>query len=382
MNIAFFTETYLPNTDGVVTSILTTRRALEEMGHEVYIFCAGSRKAKKANQDPKVFYHLSTPFKPYPAYRIAVFPFLSERKVKKLGVEMVHTHGMATMGLSAVQTARMHKLPLVGTFHTLIPKASHYVSKNKRIEAITQRILWGYLKWYFCLCDVVIAPSPTIERELHNHGIRKTIVVPTGIDTERFCLGLDRNRIRKELGLEDKVMVLNIGRMVLEKNLDVLIKASLIIVEEIPDAHFVLAGSGPAFDYYRNLVRSMKLDGIFTFTGIIPSELVPYYYAAADVFVFPSKFETQGIVALESMGCGTPVAGADYLAIKDLVKDGYNGYLFDPDDPEDCAEKVIRTIREREKLVNGARKTAEDYSYKNCVAKLVKVYEDLLSKRQ
>lgn len=106
MKIAYYTETYLPNKDGVVTSILIFKKALEDMGHEVYIFAAGDRKAKRENRDKRVFYYTSTPFRPYPMYRIALFPFTSQNKVRKLGIDLIHSHGMATMGLAAVEAAR------------------------------------------------------------------------------------------------------------------------------------------------------------------------------------------------------------------------------------------------------------------------------------
>ena len=107
MRIAFFTDSYLPQWDGVVSTILGFRKELEREGHEVYIFAAGSRKDKEENKDPHVYYHASTPFKPYPEYRVALFPYLSERRVRKLGIDVIHTHGMATMGLAALTIAKV-----------------------------------------------------------------------------------------------------------------------------------------------------------------------------------------------------------------------------------------------------------------------------------
>lgn len=380
MKIGFFTETYIPNRDGVVASILNTRKELEKRGHEAYIFCAGSRKAKKENTDKNVFYHLSTPFKPYPDYRIALFPFFSLRKVKKLNIQILHTHGMATMGLAAVQISKILHLPLVGSFHTLIPEATHYITKRKILKRLTHKIAWRYLRWYYKLCDMVICPTHTLKSILEEHGIKNVFVVPNGIDIKKFTPTLSGELIRKALGLENQVIVLHVGRLVIEKNLDVLIKSALLIVEEIPECKFLIVGDGPARKYYEKLVKDENIESRFIFTGFVEDEKLPFYYACADIFAFPSKFETQGLVAIEAMSCGIPVAGANYLGTKDIVKDGYNGYLFNPDNAEDCAEKIIKTIENRKKMKKNARKTAEEYSIENTTEKLLKIYEDALAR--
>jgi len=373
MKIAFFSDTYLPNKDVVVTSMLTTKDYLEKNGHTVYVFCSGSGKAKRENTNERAFYHTSVPFKPYPDYRIALFPFLSETRVKKLGIDLIHCHGIATMGLAAAWTARRLKLPLVTTFHTLIPEAVHYVARGKRITKATKKVAWNYVSWFLSHSDVVVSPSGVIQEVLAQHGV-KSDVVPTGIDVNRFTPEIDGSWVREKLGFEDKMIVLHVGRLVREKNLDVMIKASPIVAEEIPEVKFVVAGMGPAVGYYRKLAKSTDVEDLFSFMGYLNKEHLPSYYATCDIFAFPSKFETQGLVALEAMACGKPVAGANFLAIKELIKDGCNGYLFDPDDPDDCAEKIIKTLKERKRMKQASRETAERYSVERCAERLVKAY--------
>jgi len=381
MKIAFFSDTYLPNRDGVVTSILTLRKALEERGNEVFIFCSGSRQVKKRNIDDHVFYHVSIPFKPYPYYKIAFFPFLSEREVEKLGIQLVHSHGLATTGWAAVWTARSLKLPIVTTFHTLIPEAVHYVAKGNRMRRFVKRMAWSYVKFYLKRSDAVIVPSNVIKDILIKHGVKKEIYsIPSGVDVNRFNPDINSNPIRDLLGIKDAHLVLYIGRIAKEKNLDVLIKAVPKVLKNLPHCKFVVAGTGPATDYYKNMVLESNLKESIIFQGYIEDENLAYYYAASDVFVFPSKFETQGLTALEAMACGKPVVGADFLAIKEIVKNGYNGYLFDPDDPDDCAEKIIKTINERSMMSKNARQTALKYSIDECADKLLKVYEKYMIK--
>lgn len=379
MKIAYFTETYLPNKDGVVTSILTFKKALEDMGHEIYIFAAGEKKAKKENRDPKVFYYTSTPFKPYPMYRIALFPFTSHTKVKKLGIELIHTHGMATMGLAAVEAARMNKLPLVGTFHTMIPSAAHYISNAKVVKEMVERFAWKYLVWYYKKCDAVVAPSVVIKEMLEERGLTGVHVIPTGVDIRKFNPNNDGRVIRREWGMERNRIILNVGRLVLEKNLDVLIKSSLLVLEEFPNARFVIVGEGPATNYYKKLISKTGVGKWFHFINeAVPAEKMPLIYAAADVFAIPSKFETQGIVVQEAMASGKPVVGADYLALREIIRDGYNGYKFDPNDPEECAEKIIKALKKTKELGKNARRSAEGFSVENCAMRMVKLYEKMV----
>ena len=379
MKIAFYTDTYLPNRDGVVTAIMNFRRALEAKGHEVFIFASGSRKTKKENTDPHVFFHLAAPFKPYPQYKIALFPFLSIPKVKQLGIDIVHSHGMATMGLAADRAARTLKVPYFGTFHTLIPHATHYVAGNvKPISKATERIAWEYLKWYYNRCDVSIAPSNVIRSLMEEHGIRNVQVVPNGIDIERFNPKVDSGPIRDWWNLRKKKVILHMGRLVLEKNLEVVINSALLVLEEEPDAMFLIVGAGPAATYYKHLADKKGVGNRFIFTGFVEDKWIPNYYACADAVVVPSKFETQGLVTLEAMACGKPVAGADYLATGEIIRDGIDGFLFNPDDPEECAEKIVMALNSKRKLRTNARKTAEMYSIERCTERLLALYEEMV----
>jgi 1,2-diacylglycerol 3-alpha-glucosyltransferase len=379
MKIAYYTDTYLPNKDGVVTSILIFKNALEDMGHEVYIFAAGDRKAKRENRDKRVFYYTSTPFRPYPMYRIAIFPFTSQRKVRELGIDLIHSHGMATMGLAAVEAAKANKLPLISTFHTMVTHATHYISNYKVVRRMVEKFTWSYLKWYYRQCNAVVAPSVFIKEMLEEMGLTGIYVIPTGIDINGFNPANNGISIRKEWGMEKNKIVLNVGRLVLEKNLDVLIKSSLIVLEEFSDARFVIVGEGPAFSYYKKLVNKTGVDKWFHFVNeSVPLQKMPLVYAAADVFVIPSKFETQGIVVQEAMASGKPVVGADYLALKEIIREGYNGYKFKPDDPEECAEKIIKALKAGKVMKENARKSAEEFSIENCANRMVKLYEKMV----
>ena len=366
MKIAFFTDTYLPNKDGVVSSIVSTRLALEAMGHEVYIFASGSRKDKKENKDPRVHYFASTAFRPYPDYKIALFPFLASGKLRRYGIDVIHTHGIATMGLASLQASVRNGLPVIGTFHTMLPDATHYLSKNKLVDSMAKGMIWRYLKWFFNRCDLAIAPTGTIQSIMVEHGIKRVEVAPSGIDLRKFPVTDTEH---------DGEIGLYLGRMALEKNLGIVIGSLPHILKSHPDFRLVLAGKGPELDFYKKLVAQKNLQKYVTFLGYIKDGELAGTYGMCDVFVIPSKFETQGLSALEAMACGKPVVASRELALGEIVKDGYNGFLCGGNDEKEFAEKVIKALENRAALTVGARKTAERFAVDKCAANLVRIYE-------
>ncbi|RLG20088.1 hypothetical protein DRN67_00870 [Candidatus Micrarchaeota archaeon] len=381
MKIAFFTDSYLPQWDGVVSTIMGFRKELERQGHEVYIFAAGSRRDKAQNKDSHVYYHTSVPFKPYPAYRVALFPYISERRVRKLGIDIIHTHGMATLGLAALTISKITKIPMVGTFHTMVTDATHYISSSQTVKRIGKKLAWKYLKWYYDNCEAVLAPSEWTCKLLRRKGIRNVIAVHPGIDTKRFKPGIKGREFRKKYGLGNSPVVLHIGRIVLEKNIGLLIRAAPYVLKKIPNCKFVIAGKGPAEAKYKRMVERKGLEKSFVFAGFLPGKMLPRAYAGSDVLAFPSTFETLGIVALEAMACGLPVACADHGPLKSMVKNGRNGIRFNPKSPKGCAEAIVRVYKGRERLGSAAAKMAEKYDTGMCVKRLVEVYEKVLEKK-
>ncbi len=362
--------------DGVVRSILQTREQLETLGDEMFIFTCGSKETILSNKDPNVFYYDSIPFTPYPNYRFAINPYPSASIIDSKKVQIIHSHGMGAMGIAALRIARKRRLPLVGSFHTYIQYATHYISNRTTIKNIAGRVAWKYLRWYYNKCDVIVVPSKTTMNLLSERGFRNIKVVSNGIDLDRFKLIVPD---RSKFGLsDDDAVFLFVGRLVVEKNLDVLIRASRRVLKKIPNAKFVIAGEGPAKHHYEQLVSEQKMNKRFAFLGFVPESDLISLYKCADVFVFPSKFETQGLSGIEAMASGLPVCGADYLSIKEIVKPGVNGDLFNPDDPGDCAEKMIACYENKDAYSKSALRLSKKYSIDKTTQKLRSIYLELL----
>jgi 1,2-diacylglycerol 3-alpha-glucosyltransferase len=164
-----------------------------------------------------------------------------------------------------------------------------------------------------------------------------------------------------------------------EKNLTTLIHAFPRILQTNPDTKLMIVGTGPYMEKYYDLVARLGLSGDVIFTGFVPDADLPRYYAAADAFAIASKFETQGLVVLEALASGRPVAGANYRAIPEFVRDGVNGALFDPSDVRSCAAAIVRCLRDRDRMSEVARESALPFSIERCTRRLEQVYERLIA---
>ena len=141
----------------------------------------------------------------------------------------------------------------------------------------------------------------------------------------------------------------------------------------------MIVGTGPYMEKYYDLVARLGLSGDVIFTGFVPDADLPRYYAAADAFAIASKFETQGLVVLEALASGRPVAGANYRAIPEFVRDGVNGALFDPADVRSCAAAIVRCLKDRDRMGEVARDSALPFSIERCTRRLEQVYERLIA---
>lgn len=376
MKVALFTDSYLPNTDGVVSSILALRRGMREAGHDYTIFAPDSPGYKELPGD-EVLRFRSLTFPPYPQYRAALFPYaISPRTAKKHNLSLVHSKAMATMAIAAYKFARGSRLPAMASVETMIPDGVHYLSPDKRVQALGRKFAWGYLKWLYSHFDLVTAPSHHTKEVLAGHGI-ETKVMPSPIDTEKFKANPKAGaQVRKELGLVGKKLVLSVGRVVKEKNYDFMLRAAKEMRD--PEVRFVIVGKGPYLETLRAEARAMGLTDRVHFTGyVLSKEKLIAYYNSGDAFVFPSKFETQGLTLLEAFACGKPACVLEGTPMEELVKDGENGYVFS-EDARECAEKLAACLERAKKMAPAARKKALEYSIPAVTKRLVSTYESLL----
>ncbi len=382
LKIAFYSDTYLPAKDGVVTSMLNFKEELEKRGHDVYIFASGDSQSRKKYSKGRVHITTGIKFKPYPQYKIAIFPYRAMIKLNSLGINIMHAQTPFSMGIAGMTFAKLGGYPIVGTFHTMINNSEivkHYYPKNKMLKKFTSKYMMKYVKFFYNNCDAAIAPSPFVGRMLSKIGVRNLHVVPNSVDVRRFNRRVGGDSLREKLGIKDgEKMVLYMGRVSGEKRVDTLIRAAKEIRKRDDKIKFVIGGTGPAVDHYKRMAHRLKVHDSVKFIGYVEESVLPNVYASCDAFCLPSVFETQGIAALEAMATGKPVIGADRMALNEIIKEGENGEKFGGGNYRECARKIEKVLNNTDAYTNGAINTAKEFATEKATDKLLDVYKLIL----
>ena len=374
MKIGIFTNIYKPVINGVVNSISSFKKGLEELGHEVYIFAPTCPDYK---DDEKNILRIKSVRLPLQNdYRISLPPLAKKMLDVIKQLDVIHTQHPFVMGNYGSFFADIYNKPLIFTHHTQYDKYSHYIPFEQETVQMFTRWL---VKDYANKCDCVIAPSESIKKMLLNQGIKSRIeVVPTGINLDVFG-NPNREIIRKKynLSLEQKLL-LYAGRIAKEKNLEFLIKSFKLVLNKKPNTYLMLVGSRTKKDYLVDLIKKLNLETKVFLVG--HSNAVQNYYGAADLLVFSSKTETQGLVLVEAMAAGTPVVAVDSPGIREVV-DGKNGFLT-KELLSEFSEKIIKILENdalRKEMSQNARKTASRYSIQKMSKRMLKVYKSVLN---
>ncbi len=355
MRIAFFTDTYLPNVDGVVSSIIKLKEALEKRGHEVFVFAPSPDGRDRKEGD--VHYLRSRPFPPYPQYRLALVRSQTIRKeIEELGIDIIHNHGVALTAISAMKC----NVPKISTFHTNIAESVHYIAKIRHLEGIAKETAWAHLRRLYSRCDLITAPSKKTVKLLAEKGI-KAEFLPNGIDISSF------SRERRPAG---RPLLIHVGRVVKENNLEKAFEMVGYARKIYPELRFAVIGTGPAMDYYKKMAEETGISDIVEFTGYVDDGTLREYYRRGDAFVFTSLFDTQGIVVLEALASGMPVLALEGSSGEEIIEN--MGTVFSG--KEDFAEALDRAME-----IDDARKVVslEKYDIGNVVAELEKYYRKL-----
>jgi len=324
LRAGFFTEVYRPVVNGVVESVDTLAAGLRARGHEVY--CFAPRMPGYEERDGPVFRMPSLPLPTRTPYRLTL-PLVSRRNVNNIikRLSLIHVHSPFVTGWMGLRYARRYGMPVVYTYHTQLEAYAHYVP----FEPNATRFAASQLTRTFGnLVDAVVVPTPAMKRHLRDLGVTARIeIVPSGIDVERFGAGRNDKSLRERVGVRDgDRLVLFVSRLAREKNVELLLEA----FAQTRDAslRLVIAGDGPAREELELRARELGILERTMFLGVVAREQLPDLYASADVFVFPSTTETQGLVQAEALAAGTYVIAADCDSNREVL--GEAGRLAQP----------------------------------------------------
>ena len=373
MRIVFFTETFLPKVDGIVTRLTKTLQHLVAAGDEVLIFCPEG--APDSYLGAKVVGVPAVPLPLYPELKLALpRPAVSEA-LEQFRPDLVHVVNPAVLGLGGIWLAKSRNLPLVASYHTHLPKYLEYYGMG-----MLEPLLWELLKAAHNQASLNLCTSTAMVAELAAKGIQHTALWQRGVDTDLFRPELRNDSMRARLhGPYDDTghLLLYIGRLSAEKQ----IERIRPVLEAMPQTRLALVGDGP----HRQQLERCFEGTPTTFVGYLAGEELASAYACGDAFLFPSSTETLGLVLLEAMAAGCPVVGADRGGIPDIVSDGENGCLYDPDQPHSLTAAVRRLLGEsqtRASLRQAARQEAERWGWAGATDQLRGYYHKVLNQER
>jgi len=381
MKIAFFTDSYYPQLNGVTISVANFAEELRKNGHTVYI-CAPEMKHRPKEKDENIINLPSV--KILSSYPPILMPlptsYKGYRQIVGLDFDIVHAHGNGPFSLLGYQVAKMKQVPFTLTFHSMFSKYTHYFFNGKVVKP---KMVETYLRIFANICDAIITPSEKMKKELQAYGVKKPIdVIPNFVYQKQFNKK-NTNYLHKKFNIPIKdPIILTVGRVGKEKNFEFLISMFNELVKINQSCHLVIAGEGPEKKHLQTLAEKLKINKRVHFPGKISVNKIPEIYADAHLFAFSSYTEVHPMVTLEAIAAGLPVVVGEDGAFDGAAVDGYNGFRS-PLDEKIFAEKINLILTDqklRDKFSENSKKLIEkNFSPENIIDDLVLLYKKTIA---
>ena len=347
MRIALFTETYLPHINGVVTHVKILRDGLLQQGHEVLVVTADYQTRHHYIKDG-ILHCPAIKSKRFYGYGVAS-PFSRRRLklVQDFHPDIIHIHNEFGIGLSGIFAAKQLHVPLVYTLHTMYDDYLYYVAPRHLLRA-AKKVSHDYFRLLGNAATELTGPSPTCQEYFQQIGVKKDVnVIPNAVELDDFSpdriSAENKAAFRRRYQIPDDVMIACfVGRLGHEKSVDVLLDYWARTITPEDKIMLCIIGGGPVQEELEQQAKDLGIGSMVVFTGAVPHDQMPPYYASCDVYVTASLSDTNSISMLEGMATGLPVLRR-YDALNenvDQVRDGVNGYIFNS--PEEMAAELRR----------------------------------------
>jgi len=385
MRIGLFTDTYSPDINGVVSSIVTLQNALENLGHDVFVITNQPKVFKQSYED-KVLRLPGIELKSMYGYTMSSpLHIKALKQITEMKLDIIHAHTEFGIGLFARIVARRLDLPLVSTYHTTYEDYTHYINPLhiKTVEKFARISVSKLSKLYGSSCQAMISPSEKTKEMLQGYGINREIyVIPTGLNLSRFdkkhTPPAQIHELRAKYGIADSTFViLYVGRLAKEKSIDFVIDGFSKLDLQHNDIKMMIVGGGPDEDSLAQLAKTLHIENKVVFTGKIPSLNVPAYYHASNAFVSASLTETQGMTFIEALAAECPLFARPDDVLTDLVIEDQTGYYFKT--TQEFADKVMahlkKTKTERDTMALAAKASVRIYDDREFGKSVENVYQ-------
>lgn len=372
MKIAMMTNNYKPFVAGVPVSVERLSDGLRANGHEVVVF-APDYEGQEEDEHIVRYRALIKGIVNGFSVPNSLDPNI-EKRFREEYFDVIHVHHPMLIGRTALYLSGKYHVPICFTYHTRYEQYLHYIGAE-----FLQNAVPNYVNRYANRCDLVFAPTPSMQDYLEKSGVRTGMaVLPTGLAKESFAADEEEAAYLREVLLGGrKHLFCTVARLAKEKNLDFVFR---VLAErkrkQGADFRLALVGDGPYRGQLCRLAEEMGIREDIAFIGAVPNEKVKNYCKAADLFLFSSLSETQGIVLLEAMAAATPVLAVKASGVRDVVVDGRNGYMtcMSEIEYENKLEELLG--QDRSYLERGALETAEKYEMQE-IAKRAAVYYNI-----
>lgn len=382
MRIGLFSDTYTPDINGVVSSIVTLQKELEKNGHEVFVI-TNHKAFLSVQREGNVLRLPGLELKWLYGYKLSTpYHFSARDEVKKMNLDVIHVHTEFGVGMFARIVAKYLNIPVVTTYHTMYEDYTHYINRFEieEVDFISKKVVTTFSRSISDNAQGVIAPSEKTRETLLKYGVKTPIyVIPTGLNFDKFDPAkIDQEKvkeIRASYGIQDDDHVIAyVGRIAQEKSIDIPIEGFQYV--EDPHTKLMIVGGGPQLEDLKKLAKKLNISDKVIFTGPQSRDDVPLYYACADAFVSASLTETQGMTYIEALASHLPVFARPDEVLEDLVLEDETGYLFTT--PQEFAEKVAMFVQldeeHKQRLCEQARKVVNKYDGNMFYTKVMSVY--------
>lgn len=381
MKILFISDVYFPRINGVSTSIETFRKELRAQGHTVHLIAPDYQAPSPDETDILRVPSRRVPLDPEDRFMSFSWVMQHLDKFKSEQYDIIHIQTPFVAHYLGLKLSKLLNIPCVETYHTFFEEyLYHYVPlvPKKLMRMIATR----FSRHQGNSLNGMVVPSHPMLSVLKNYGITThSEVIPTGIEPSSFVLG-DRELFRKNYNIpQDRPVLLFVGRVAHEKNIGFLLQVLGQVRREIPDILFVIAGEGPARLSLEQDIKRLGLSNNAQFIGYLDRHTeLNSCYRSADIFIFSSRTETQGLVLLEAMAQGVPVVSTAELGTRDVLKEG-QGVWIAKEELADFSEKVIRMLGDaeaRKALSESGRDYAHGWSASRQAERMVAFYQAIM----
>lgn len=373
MKIAFFTDTFYPDINGVARTLSRFTDYLTRENISFKVFAPSSLNNEYVT--PHIHRFKSLPFFLYPECRLAFpNPFQMREELIQFAPDIIHVATPFNMGVWGAHYAKKLNIPLVGSYHTDFD----YYLQYYELQYLS-KYLWKYMNWFHRPLQKIFVPSFESIEKLRRKGFTNMEVWPRGVDCQLFHPNYDKLTVRKKYQIRKKYLLIYVGRLAPEKDVDTLLEIAKALPPHINEnVHWLIVGDGPSKAQFQNEALE-NMD----FTGFLKGEELAEIYAAADLFVFPSPTETFGNVVLEALASGTPVIGANSGGVKGIIQEGVTGRLCSPGNVLQFTQAVIELLDNhslRNQMEIEGRKYALEQRWDTIFENLLSSYSSVVDK--